>query len=615
MNIECQFCGLVICILLWILYESKKQLNLYGSKIFKNMLLITIVLLSTDIASIIGITYKEHLPYLLVIGICKLYIAILVGVVCSALLYLLYDVLGEMRHRKYTKILITLKVAEAIALFIAPLYIHSEGRIAYTEGPGALLAYAFCGIDFITILSVAIILRKRIQTRRLIAFMTWVALWVLSAILQFLNAELLLVGFAASLGVLILYATLENQDGNFIRELGCFNGHALEQYLKQLFERKNKFLLIQFSIDEIEVNQTTYIKRLLHEPIMQEEIYLFKLLGSEFLLITENKALYDRVMNWARDAFRSEADSWKRITAFGTPDALDIGSAEQVVPFVHYIFNKYKGQNVITDNEIAPQIIQDFLMQETMQDEIARALKEDRVEVFLQPIYSTHTKTFVSAEALVRIRRTDGSLIPPGLFIPVAERYGSIVELGERVFEKTCQFIAAGEMQKLGIEYIEVNLSVLQCEQENLAERLSAIMEKYAVDPKHINLEITETATLNAKKNLLANMEKLLAKGNTFSLDDFGKGESNLMYIVEMPVSIVKMDFDLTKAFFKVPKAKNVVQSVVKMAHDMGLHVVSEGIETKEELEALQNEGVDYIQGYYFSKPLPMDEFLVYLRS
>lgn len=614
MNVECQFCGLVICILLWILDSTKKQLNLYGSRLFKNILLLATFLLSMDIASIICITYQDVLPYLFVIGVCKTYIVLLVFEVCTAFLYLLYDALGERKHRQYAKWIILLNALEALAIYMVPLYIHSEGRIVYTEGPGALLAYLFCGIDFIVIIAVAIFQRKKILPRRLSAFMIWVCLWLTSAIFQFINAELLLVGFAASLGALILYATLENRDGNFVRELGCFNGYALELYLVQLFERKKSFYTVLFSVDQVKSDLKNLVEQVLRRPVMQKEVYLFKLIGSEFILITESKELYEAVIKWVQGEFKKEADIAQKTQVICCANALNVGVPQKVVPFAHYLFERFKKRGVTLDVEVTAEVLNAFMMQDRMQNEILLALKENRVEVFLQPIFDTHSNSFASAEALVRIRTPEGSLIPPGLFIPVAEKSGSIIALGERIFEKTCEFIATGKMQKLGVEYIEINLSVFQCEQDNLAESLSSVMEKYKVEPKCINLEITESATLRAKETLLSNMKKLMDKGCCFSLDDFGKGESNLMYIVDMPVSIVKMDYDLTKAFFKSDKAKHVVYSVVKMAHDMGLSVVSEGIETKEELDALIDAGVDYIQGFYFSKPLPVEEYLNYLQ-
>ena len=183
------------------------------------------------------------------------------------------------------------------------------------------------------------------------------------------------------------------------------------------------------------------------------------------------------------------------------------------------------------------------------------------------------------------------------------------------MFEKVCRFLKESEALSLGLRYVEVNLSVLQCERANLSQRLISIIGQYGISPGLINLEITETASISARITLLENMKRLIDYGFTFSLDDFGKGESNLMYVVEMPVSIVKLDYDLTKAFFRSPKARQVVQAVVGMAHNMGLKLVAEGIETDEEFAGMNQEGLDFIQGFYYSRPLFQSDFLEFLRS
>ena len=289
-------------------------------------------------------------------------------------------------------------------------------------------------------------------------------------------------------------------------------------------------------------------------------------------------------------------------------------NTEELFGFVNFVQREYvnEKERVLP---VGDSIIGKYKKQFEMKQIITEALEEDRVEVFLQPIFSNETKSFSSAEALVRIRDKDGSLIPPGLFIPIAEETGQILELGERVFEKVCEFLKNTNANKLGLAVVEVNLSVIQCERKDLAERLIAIASRYKISPELINLEITETASISARATLLANMKKLMEYGFRFSLDDFGKGESNLMYVVEMPVSIVKLDYDMTKAFFNSSKAKLVLRAVVGMAHGMELKLVAEGIETREELEGMCNEGIDYIQGYYYSKPLPMPEYLEFMKN
>jgi len=165
------------------------------------------------------------------------------------------------------------------------------------------------------------------------------------------------------------------------------------------------------------------------------------------------------------------------------------------------------------------------------------------------------------------------------------------------------------------MKYIEINLSVIQCAYSKLAENFIRIMQDYGVEPDCINLEITESASLSAKNILLENMRSLMDYGVKFSLDDFGTGQSNLNYIVDMPVNIVKFDREMSQAFFRDEKAKYVMNAAMQMIHGMKLKIVSEGIETKEQYLAMQELSIDYIQGYYFSKPLPEAAFLAFLQS
>ena len=246
---------------------------------------------------------------------------------------------------------------------------------------------------------------------------------------------------------------------------------------------------------------------------------------------------------------------------------------------------------------------------------ILEAMENNLVEVFYQPIFSTREQRFTSAEALVRIRDKEGNIIPPGVFIDIAEENGMILRFGEIVFEKVCCFIQNHPLDHYGLHYIEVNLSVVQCAYDRLAQDYISIMTKHGIEPGYINLEITESASINAKKTLLENMETLMEYGIHFSLDDFGTGQSNLNYIVDMPVDIVKFDRSMTNAYFENRKAKYVMDAAIHMIHGMNLQIVSEGIETAEQYQTMEELGISYIQGYYFSKPLPENEFIQFLED
>jgi EAL domain-containing protein (putative c-di-GMP-specific phosphodiesterase class I) len=156
---------------------------------------------------------------------------------------------------------------------------------------------------------------------------------------------------------------------------------------------------------------------------------------------------------------------------------------------------------------------------------------------------------------------------------------------------------------------------VVQCESKALSKMYIDIMEECGVDPSTINLEITESASIIMKKTLLDNMKALIDYGVTFSLDDFGNGESNLNYIVDLPIEIVKFDKDMTQAYFENEKAKYVLQAATDMIQGLQLKVVAEGVETANQLRELERLGIDYIQGYYFSKPVEERQYIEFLKS
>lgn len=609
MNIQFQMGGFLVCFLLFFLYTSRKRLNLYNNNIFYFIMIMTMGLLATDIISVVVIVYQDSLPAVLVRGICKLYLCFLIFEVSSSFAYIVLDFTGEEKHRRMMRAVLLVSILESVLVCLSPIQIYYSDPVAYSYGPATVLTYLFVGCTFLANIIVLIFKRREIYTRRWFAFCVWIASWIAAATVQFMFKEYLLVGYATSLGMVVLYIMLENPELNMNQEFGCFNLFALQNYLKKYYQKNEPFMIYGFSVLDTEKVKSIDLQHLIKEAEQFKHTFVFKELGMDFLFVTADQEDYAAIERWITQTVETGNNIFDNIQILRCEYPHFVSCSKELAGLIQFYRTKLRGNSIDLISDITTDMIEEYLQHDQMIDEINDALLEDRVEVFLQPIYSSKKKRFSSAEALVRIRREDGSLIPPGRFIPVAESSGLIVELGERIFAKTCEYLANYRPWRYGIDYIEVNLSVLQCEEETLAQTLMDIMAQYGVAAERINLEITETATLNAKKKLLKNMDALIDHGCTFSLDDFGKGESNLMYIVEMPVNIVKLDYDMTKAFHKTPKARSVVSSVVNMAHEMGLKVVAEGIETKEELASMIEQEIDYIQGYYFSKPLPMPLF------
>lgn len=256
----------------------------------------------------------------------------------------------------------------------------------------------------------------------------------------------------------------------------------------------------------------------------------------------------------------------------------------------------------------------EFTMKRDMATIIDRAITNHYFSVFYQPIYDTHKKKFASAEALIRLRDPKFGYISPGFFIPLAEKSGAIHAIGSFVLEEVIKFTATPEFKKLDVDYIEINLSAMQCLRGDLADEIITLAQKYNVDAKRINLEITETASAYSQEKLYGNIKTLSDYGFTFSLDDFGTGYSNLMRITSLPLSIVKLD----RVFVIMEESSGyhmIIKNLIDMLKKLGMTVLVEGIETKEMVDDFTEMGVDEIQGFYFSKPLTRSAYIRFLEE
>lgn len=244
---------------------------------------------------------------------------------------------------------------------------------------------------------------------------------------------------------------------------------------------------------------------------------------------------------------------------------------------------------------------------------VSNAIEENRFEMYYQPIYSVSKKRFASAEALIRLFDEKYGFIPPDLFITAAEKNGTILQIGEFVLDSVCRFIAECSRNGLPIDYIELNLSMKQCVQMDLTNKVLYYLQKYNLKPEQINLEVTETAANTAHDIVEENIRNLSEHGVAFSLDDFGTGYSNLSRIIGLPFRIVKIDKSMTDKVFD-SRINAILKYNIRLLKEIGMEVVVEGVETKAVLKQFEEMGCDFIQGYYFSKPLSEQEFVEYIR-
>ena len=626
LNIEVQMCGLIIDILLIYFAFKHDRVGLYSERVFLISIFANTLCVALDISSIIAIANADRLPVIVVDAVSKLYLVMLVAVSYLALVYISSDIPSLKASRRYKYGNFIFFAAAAFLIMILPIDYYHEGRATYSYGPATVATYIFAPFFILSTLGLTFCYSKILNKHRRKAVRAWMIVEIIAACIQFTSPQLLLVGFGSSIGLTILYAELENPEAYLDRLTGVFSTSTLWEYLKQLYANHTPFsVTVIVTPDEwklsaeaeksILIEMTDYLRSFSNAK-------LFRCTGNCFMMVYDKNTLetHEIESTFNLDVIKQKfSKPWfngsEQIPAgfLYSPDSLVFESSEEF----YEVYQHFKADSLDTDDTIILNIEAGSHIREFQQTVrlIKDAIADDRVEVFYQPIYSVHEKKFVSAEALARLRDREGGIVMPGRFIPVAEEYGLIERIGEIVFEKSCLALKESHMRKYGIRYVEVNLSVSQCENEKLAEKFHSIMKELDLPPETINLEITETSTLNQRNVLLDNMRNLKELGCTFSLDDFGTGESNLNYIVDMPVDIVKFDRTMTQDYFTNERAKLVMSATIRMIKDLGMKIVAEGIETKEQLDCMIELGVDYIQGFYFSKPLPHDDFVSFIQA
>jgi len=239
---------------------------------------------------------------------------------------------------------------------------------------------------------------------------------------------------------------------------------------------------------------------------------------------------------------------------------------------------------------------------------------ENRLELWYQPQLSLATGKVIGAEALLRWRTADGKFISPAVFIPLAEYSGLIIEIGDWVINQACVQINALEAQGFGHVGISVNVSIPQFRRSNFVESIIQATQVHQVEPSKLELEITENILMDDPQVVIDSLVKLKGQGINIALDDFGTGYSSLSYLQKLPLDRLKVDRAFVTDINKEGKSL-IAQTIISLGKQMSLKVIAEGIEEIEQQERLIELGCDEVQGFYYSKPIPSDEFLIFLEN
>lgn len=633
-------CAIFVLAFLLISFAGKRMKSGAAPRLYMFMLIITLFSASFDVLSVVLEKHSAggNHPHLLILYLVNTMYMLFHNLTMPA--YLLFIIgLSDTWHKLAKNPLLVAAMLTPPSLIVLSLIVNLftgsififDAECHYVRGPQMFILYVLAFFNMAICTAYIIKYRKNFPRYKFIALLVMLPLVIMAVALQWFFPHLLVEMFVNALALFLVLTTVQRpeeiQDG--VTLLKNYSAYATET--KQDFRNKKPFTEIIINISNyMTIHQmlsydgaVELLKRAADKLVAidrelktRAELYHIQKGRFRFVIDGERRALAEEAAEKINDALKEsmeinglELNFTACVCITECPD--DIADFKTLLKFGADLHEKipYTGQ-VLKASEIAKK--REFEISSVIDEIIENAIANRNFKVYYQPIYSTEEKRFVSAEALLRLQDEKYGFIPPDVFIVAAERSGAIHKIGNYVTEEVCRFITSGDFKSLGLNYIEVNLSVAQCMSPELADNIIQIMKRYGVDPALINLEITETAVDYAQNIMTENIDKLYEAGFSFSLDDYGTGYSNIKRVASLPLEIVKLDKTFADARDN-PKMWIILCNTIKMIKAMDMNIVVEGVETPEALNKFSDLKCDYIQGYYFSKPIPEEDFVRFI--
>ncbi len=512
-------------------------------------------------------------------------------------------------------------------------YTVSDGSVAYVRGE-LMQYFDYFGMYFMVFSLVQLFLiRKRLSVEKFIAMLLVYPINITAIEIQAIYPELMTAMFGASLSMLILAFFVFRPDESIDIETGLSSFIPFENDIENLIlSGRNGCVIIIKVVNDSEIRSLTDSKnyrRMLRSigNVLLREKYrsllatsdFYYLRGGRFANIVQGKFDRKLLKKQTEKLLDKFTESLKSVGFDLKPDICvcsvlvpqDISDKEELINFSERIQNLIEPGKFVVYSDIS--FDREFVVQSSIDKIVDDAIKNNRFEMYYQPIYSLKEKKYKCAEALIRLNSEEFGYVSPTIFIPAAEKSGRILDIGDFVIRDVCRFISHHKPSELGVEYIEVNLSIIQCMQADLAGRIKQYMSEYNIDPSWINYEITETAADGAYERVLETMNELSEAGIRFSLDDYGSGYSNLHRVMSFPYKVIKLDKSLTDEAAD-PSKRKILEEAIKLIKSMGAHIVVEGVESKEVSDWFESQGCEFIQGFYYAKPMSESEYLEFMK-
>ena len=626
-NINFQIAALIIVVLLLHHFVTQKKLHNANTKIFTYVLVLSGLYILFNLFGTLAImNYEPECESTILIILTVIY---LFDIMLPYILYCCAAVSrGEGKKIQGISVICTVVTVIMLILMLGNItsgwFFYFDQNTGYHNGIAYVVLYIYVLLYVVVVIHQTLKNREDLNVQKLGILGEFVVIEGICMGIELYTRYVLLSGFGLALGLVFLYLTMNNP-GDFIDSTtGVFDKQYFDNWIQEKLEKRSEFHLIAveaFMLKQINKVYGSSVGDQLLIQIARElqnitgSVQVFRTTGNCFLVITDSLTEYERDRQQIEEYFREpfvvngEKINFPAVIC-GIINSEKMEQEDVLLGYIEYLAALVKNTDETVVIQSDDRILEGFRYEKEVEHFLKTAVEKDLFEVYYQPVYWMKEDRYITLEALSRLKHPNMGMIPPDVFIGIAERQGLIAKIGLLQLRRVCRFIKENEQMMNSIRNVKFNLSPSELLKPGHSQVLINIIKEFDLSPRYFQFEITETVATEYSESFCKAVEDFQNAGIGLCLDDFGSGYANLNAVLKLPFEVVKMDRSLLTGITCDEQAAVFYRSIVMVMQNMGYMIVAEGAETEDEVNLLREWGVDMVQGYYFSRPLPEKELL-----
>ena len=626
-NINFQIAALIIVVLLLYHFVIQKKLHNANTKIFTYVLILSGLYILSDLIGTLAImNYEPACENMIFMLLTAIYLFDII------LPYILYCCAAVSRGQEkkiggFSAICTGITVLMLILMLVnitTGWFFYFDQNTGYYKGIGYIVLYIYVLLYIVLIIYQTLKNREELNVQKLSILGEIVVVEGICMGVELYTQYIPLSGFGLALGLVFLYLTMNNPGDYIDSTTGVFDKQYFDNWIQEKLDKRSEFHLIAVEVFMLKQINKVYGSSVGDQLLIQiarelqnitGTVQVFRTTGNCFLVITDSLTEYEADRQLIEEYFKNpfvvdgEKIDFPAIIC-GIINGEKMEQEDVLLGYIEYLISLVKRTDETALIQSDDRILEGFRYEKEVEHFLKTAVDKDLFEVYYQPVYWMKENRYITLEALSRLKHPNMGMIPPDVFIGIAERQGLIAQIGLLQFRRVCRFIKENEQMMDSILNVKFNLSPSELLKPGHSQVLIDIIKEFNLSPRYFQFEITETVATEYSESFCKAVEDFKNAGIGLCLDDFGSGYANLNAVLKLPFEVVKMDRSLLTGITCDEQAAVFYRSIVMVMQNMGYTIVAEGAETEEEVDLLREWGVDMVQGYYFSRPLPEKELL-----